>query len=158
MTDLQKLLSQPSDTTVKVGEVKRALRQFSSEDYMKYIRALRQCAKEHENDRTSTFKIRVADLCNDTADLLETQIVLQVLLEAKDEAVVTEVEVSLHGPVFATRKEQRQVCETLDSLLTPILPFLDKDVASRVNRAREMLHDIGVIGVNFGRADNGRQC
>lgn len=37
----------------------------------KYINALRKCAKEHENDFVPTFNIRVTDLCNDTAKLLE---------------------------------------------------------------------------------------
>lgn len=41
-------------------------------DYQKYINALRKCAKEHENDRTSTGHIIVSDLCRDTANLLET--------------------------------------------------------------------------------------
>lgn len=40
-------------------------------DYRKYINALRKCAKEHENDRTFTGHIIVADLCRDTANLLE---------------------------------------------------------------------------------------
>lgn len=40
-------------------------------DYKKYINALRKCAKEHENDRTSTGHIIVSDLCKDTANLLE---------------------------------------------------------------------------------------
>ena len=37
----------------------------------KYINALRKCAKEHENDKTSTGHIIVSDLCRDTANLLE---------------------------------------------------------------------------------------
>ena len=41
-------------------------------DYRKYINALRKCAKEHEKDFTGTGCIRVSDLCNDTADLLES--------------------------------------------------------------------------------------
>ena len=40
-------------------------------DYSKYINALRQCAKEHENDTTFTGHIIVSALCRDTADLLE---------------------------------------------------------------------------------------
>ena len=40
-------------------------------DYQKYINALRKCAREHENDKTSTGYIRVSDLCKDTANLLE---------------------------------------------------------------------------------------
>ena len=39
-------------------------------DKQKYINALRKCAKEHENDRTSTGHIIVSDLCRDTADLI----------------------------------------------------------------------------------------
>ena len=35
------------------------------------IAALRQCAEEHKNDITDTFKIRVADLCTDVANYLE---------------------------------------------------------------------------------------
>ena len=38
--------------------------------YRKYINALKQCAKEHENDKTQTAHIIVSDLCKDTADLL----------------------------------------------------------------------------------------
>ena len=41
-------------------------------DYQRYINALRKCAKEHENDRTSIGHIIVSDLCRDTANLLET--------------------------------------------------------------------------------------
>lgn len=40
-------------------------------DYKKYINALRKCAKEHENDRTSTGHVIVSDLCRDTVNLLE---------------------------------------------------------------------------------------
>ena len=40
-------------------------------DYQKYINALRKCAKEHDNDKTSMGHIIVSDLCRDTANLLE---------------------------------------------------------------------------------------
>lgn len=40
-------------------------------DYQEYIGALRKCAKEHENDRTSTGQIIVSNLCEVIADLLE---------------------------------------------------------------------------------------
>jgi len=40
-------------------------------EYKSYINALRQCAKEHENDNIPFANIRTTDLCNDTADLLE---------------------------------------------------------------------------------------
>jgi len=40
-------------------------------NYKPYINALRQCAKEHENDITPFAHIRVSDLCRDTANLLE---------------------------------------------------------------------------------------
>ena len=39
--------------------------------YEAYIKALRKCAKEHENEVVSFAHIRTTDLCNDTADLLE---------------------------------------------------------------------------------------
>ncbi len=39
-------------------------------NYRKYINALRQCAEEHENDKTQTAHIIVSDLCKDAADLL----------------------------------------------------------------------------------------
>lgn len=41
-------------------------------NYKTYINALRNCAKEHENDITPFAYIRVSDLCRDTANLLET--------------------------------------------------------------------------------------
>ncbi len=40
-------------------------------EYKSYINALKQCAKEHENEIVSFAHIRTTDLCNDTADLLE---------------------------------------------------------------------------------------
>ena len=40
-------------------------------DYQKYINALRKCAKEHDNDRTSMGHVIVSNLCRDTANLLE---------------------------------------------------------------------------------------
>lgn len=40
-------------------------------DYQEYIGSLRKCAKEHENDRTSTGQIIVSNLCEVIADLLE---------------------------------------------------------------------------------------
>lgn len=40
-------------------------------NYKPYINALRECAKEHENDITPFAHIRVSDLCRDTANLLE---------------------------------------------------------------------------------------
>jgi len=40
-------------------------------EYKSYINALKQCAKEHENDIIPFANIKTAYLCNDTADLLE---------------------------------------------------------------------------------------
>lgn len=42
-----------------------------NEEILKFINALRKCAKEHKDDRTSTGHIVVYDLCRDTANLLE---------------------------------------------------------------------------------------
>ena len=44
-------------------------------EYREYISALRQCAKEHENDKLFTGQISVPDLCNDTAKLLENDVI-----------------------------------------------------------------------------------
>ena len=40
-------------------------------NYKQYINALRACAKEHKDDVTPFAHIRVSDMCNDTASLLE---------------------------------------------------------------------------------------
>ena len=56
----------------QLAEWLKELKQLKEQtDYKKYIRALRKCAKEHENDNVPFAHIRTADLCNDTADLLE---------------------------------------------------------------------------------------
>jgi len=54
-------------------------------DYKNHINALRKCAKEHENDRTSFGHIIVSDLCGDTANLLES---LEQEPTAKEDLVV----------------------------------------------------------------------
>ena len=59
-------------------------------EYQKYINALRQCAREHEDDRTPTFNIRVSDLCNDTADLLESLEQDPILDKIKAEIIARE--------------------------------------------------------------------
>ena len=40
-------------------------------EYREYISALKQCAKEHENDNIPFANIMTTELCNDTAKLLE---------------------------------------------------------------------------------------
>lgn len=40
-----------------------------------YISALRQCAKEHENENLFTGQIDTTALCNDTAKLLENDVI-----------------------------------------------------------------------------------
>lgn len=55
------------------------------ENYKPYINALRQCAKEHENDITPFTHIRVSDLCRDTANLLEELEQEPVLDKIKEE-------------------------------------------------------------------------
>lgn len=62
-------------------------------DHQKYINALRKCAKEHENDRTSTGHIIVSDLCKDTADLLESleqEPILDKIIEEISSLSITE--------------------------------------------------------------------
>lgn len=40
-----------------------------------YISALRQCAEEHKNDNVYTGQIDTTALCNDTAKLLENDVI-----------------------------------------------------------------------------------
>ena len=40
-----------------------------------YVSALRQCAKEHENENLFTGQIDTTALCNDTAKLLENDVI-----------------------------------------------------------------------------------
>ncbi len=68
--------------------------------YDKYINALKECAKEHENDATFTGYIIVSDLCRDTAKLLE---------EIKQESK-TNKSISINIPEDATN------CEVLKTL------------------------------------------
>lgn len=44
-------------------------------EYREYISALRQCAKEHENENLFTGQIDTTALCNDTAKLLENDVI-----------------------------------------------------------------------------------
>ena len=44
-------------------------------EYREYISALRQCAKEHENENLFTGQIDTTALCNDTAKLLENDLI-----------------------------------------------------------------------------------
>ena len=45
--------------------------EITKENLHKAIAALRQCAKENENQQTDTGAVRVTDLCSDVADYLE---------------------------------------------------------------------------------------
>lgn len=44
-------------------------------EYREYISALKQCAKEHENENLFTGQIDTTALCNDTAKLLENDVI-----------------------------------------------------------------------------------
>lgn len=60
-------------------------------EYRKYISALRQCAKEHEKDKTPTFQIKVSDLCEDTARLLENDVVERSKIDKAIEEMKNEI-------------------------------------------------------------------
>lgn len=53
-------------------------------EYKSYINALRSCAKEHEYEIVPFAHIRTADLCNDTADLLEKLETRDTIIISKD--------------------------------------------------------------------------
>jgi hypothetical protein len=44
---------------------------------------------------------------------------------------------------FKDRKEQRQVSETLDGILVPLLNVVTDEVADRLRRAMEIIHNTG---------------
>lgn len=69
-------------------------------DYQKYINALRKCAKEHDNDRTSFGHIIVSDLCRDTAKLLE-----ELEQEPCEDCIPREYVIALLENKKRTRKE-----------------------------------------------------
>lgn len=45
---------------------------------------------------------------------------------------------------FATRKEQRQIIETINAILLPLIPHLKKDEADAVQTAITILQDVEV--------------
>lgn len=72
-------------------------------NYKTYINALRNCAKEHENDITPFAHIRVSDLCRDTANLLE---------ELEQEPIIDKIRAEI---------EQLPITDTAIRLVTEIL-------------------------------------
>ena len=84
-------------------------------DYQRYINALRKCAKEHENDRTSTGHIIVSDLCRDTANLLKTLEQQPCEDCISRQAVLDEInEVGVKG--FETYNDYSQLYDFVDTL------------------------------------------
>lgn len=80
-------------------------------DYKKYINALRKCAKEHENDRTFTGHIIVADLCRDTANLLE-EIEQEIILDkirAEIDGIEINGQVDEHTMFIRTGEQVKQM-------------------------------------------------
>ena len=96
-------------------------------DYQKYINALRQCAKEHEYDRTPTGDIIVSYLCRDVADLLEA---LEQKSCSSEDCVSREFMYKLGATCIATRDKNDKLIAlgTIENLppVTPIQPILDK--------------------------------
>lgn len=60
-------------------------------EYREYISALRQCAKEHENENLFTGQIDTTALCNDTAKLLEND----VIERSKIDKAIEEMEIHI---------------------------------------------------------------
>lgn len=46
--------------------------------------------------------------------------------------------------MFETFREKQQVSETLDAVLTPLIPFMDEMVQDRLRRAMEVIHDVPI--------------
>ena len=47
-------------------------------------------------------------------------------------------------PSFDSRLEQRQVCETYDAVLQPLIQYLNKETGDRILRGLEILHSVEV--------------
>lgn len=81
-------------------------------DYKKYINALRKCAKEHEDDRTSFGHIIVSDLCRDTANLLESleqQPCEDDLIKAFEALDLMNANIKEIKPVYDHRKNEHSI-------------------------------------------------
>ncbi len=89
-------------------------------EYGEYISALRQCAKEHEKDMTPTFQIRVSDLCNDTAKLLEND----VIQRAKVNKAIQDIEFEKRY----LRHENIELDKMFDKGLDKALEILKRDI------------------------------
>ena len=46
--------------------------------------------------------------------------------------------------MYKDRKEQREITETMNSLLLQLLPYLNNDTASKVKRALQLLGEIEI--------------
>lgn len=67
-------------------------------EYQIYINALRKCAKEHENDITSTGHIVVSALCQDTANLLES---------LKQEHILDKIRAEIEQTVYEEQNDEK---------------------------------------------------
>lgn len=93
-------------------------------DYQKYINALRQCAKEHEYDRTPTGDIVVTYLCIDVADLLEA---LEQKSCSSEDCVSREFMYKLGATCIATRdKNDKLIALGTIENLPPVTPTRKK--------------------------------
>ena len=95
-------------------------------NYKPYINALRQCAKEHENDITPFAHIRVSDLCRDTANLLEELEQEPVLDKIRDQlkSNLRGVEITLE--VLVENDPLRPKMEGAKCTLEDCLELIDK--------------------------------
>ena len=57
--------------------------------------------------------------------------------------------------MYKDRKEQREITETMNSLLLQLLPYLNSDTASKVRRA---LHLLGEIEIEPQAENRPRYC
>lgn len=98
-------------------------------NYKTYINALRNCAKEHENDITPFAHIRVSDLCRDTANLLE---------ELEQEPVIDKIreEIAEYGSIWVEYKITGRRDKDIEQLVSDVLSQAKKQVLDVIDKYR----------------------
>ena len=113
-------------------------------DYQKYINALRKCAKEHENDRTSTGHIIVSDLCRDTANLLEA------LEQEPCEDAISRQAVLDNAYAYGNGLEPEGYCVNVEDIqaLPPVTPQQKKAINMELKLDKRIIEEAVQEAVN----------
>lgn len=106
-------------------------------NYKEYIKALKKCAMEHENDTVPTGNIVVSDLCRDTARLLEG--LLESLSDPSVEDCISRKQV-LHWLENATDESIENALNNNLDFIPPVTPQVSKDEVVLSNKEyRELI-------------------